>query len=236
MKTCKFCKSQFEDKKHPNKEYCCRDCWKKGIKQERGIPCQYCGKIFIDRHKDNKGSKTCSWLCRIRLNDKKFSCANCGKTYRTTVGDNRKFCSSKCANIYNQQPDPNKKETKPCKQCGELFESWVYRKTVFCSKKCLSKYAGIQRGKQLLKLDSTRSRGMNWKQQAKLARKRDNYTCQVCGRHGWADKFKVQVHHIIPYRLFNGDYEKANNLDNLVSLCPSCHPKVEAGVVKLPPK
>lgn len=52
-------------------------------------------------------------------------------------------------------------------------------------------------------------------------RKRDNYTCQMCGVHqdelnGWYKK--LDIHHI--------DYDK-NNLDpiNLISLCRNCHSK-----------
>jgi 5-methylcytosine-specific restriction endonuclease McrA len=75
---------------------------------------------------------------------------------------------------------------------------------------------------------------MNWKKQAKLARQRDNYDCKVCRRNGRKDHFKVSVHHIKPYREFSGDYKKANQLNNLISLCPSCHPRVESGVIPCP--
>lgn len=45
-------------------------------------------------------------------------------------------------------------------------------------------------------------------------RKRDNYTCQICGEYG------NHVQYI--------DYNKENcNLDNLIILCSSCHSKVE---------
>ncbi len=37
----------------------------------------------------------------------------------------------------------------------------------------------------------------------------------------------LQVHHKIPYIFFNNDYIKANELDNLISLCRSCHQKEE---------
>jgi hypothetical protein len=44
-------------------------------------------------------------------------------------------------------------------------------------------------------------------------RKRDNYTCQICGKEP-----AICVHHI--------DYDKENcNLDNLITLCSSCHMK-----------
>lgn len=63
----------------------------------------------------------------------------------------------------------------------------------------------------------------DWTEDLKDAiRKRDNFSCQLCGVH--QDKFsekvnrKLTVHHI--------DYDKKNcNPDNLTTLCISCHTK-----------
>jgi len=69
--------------------------------------------------------------------------------------------------------------------------------------------------------------GPNWQQQRSLARQRDHYTCQVCGtvENGQSH----QVHHKIPFRLFTS-YLEANRLDNLITLCSTCHQKVEQNV------
>jgi uncharacterized protein YlaI len=56
-----------------------------------------------------------------------------------------------------------------------------------------------------------------WKKLAQEIRKRDNFTCQLCGKKGATD-----VHHIIPRRI-----KIDNNPDNLITLCRSCHSKVE---------
>lgn len=66
-------------------------------------------------------------------------------------------------------------------------------------------------------------RGRNWAIQSRAARERDNYTCQHCG------KFPVyHVHHITPYRLYGIlRYQEANRLENLITLCPSCHCKTD---------
>jgi predicted HNH restriction endonuclease len=42
---------------------------------------------------------------------------------------------------------------------------------------------------------------------------------------------EMDVHHIIPFRLFDSD-EQANKMNNLVSLCPSCHHRDEVRFVK----
>jgi 5-methylcytosine-specific restriction endonuclease McrA len=71
-------------------------------------------------------------------------------------------------------------------------------------------------------------RGSNWCSQRRQALRRDKHTCQICGRKPKkGEKRIVDVHHIIPYREFHGDYLKANHLPNLITLCKSCHAAVE---------
>jgi DEAD/DEAH box helicase domain-containing protein len=69
--------------------------------------------------------------------------------------------------------------------------------------------------------------GPNWNRMRNLARQRDNFTCQVCGRveQGQAH----HVHHKRPFRSFP-TFVEANQLDNLVTLCPSCHKQAEQSV------
>ena len=56
--------------------------------------------------------------------------------------------------------------------------------------------------------------------------KRDNYTCQCCGKHG--DGVKLHVHHL-ETRKTGG-----NAPGNLITLCEDCHKAIHAGVKKLP--
>ena len=70
--------------------------------------------------------------------------------------------------------------------------------------------------------------GANWTQQRRLTRKRDNYTCQKCGIQ--ENGREHDVHHIIPFREFGlKRYKEANSLDNLTTLCMSCHRKLNGG-------
>ena len=74
--------------------------------------------------------------------------------------------------------------------------------------------------------------GPNWSQQRHMARERDGYRCTVCGVAESAGR-QHDVHHIRPFRSFgyipgvNENYKLANRLENLRTLCPSCHRKVE---------
>lgn len=66
--------------------------------------------------------------------------------------------------------------------------------------------------------------GSTWHVQRDKARARDGYRCQVCGAQ---EKGRVHdVHHKIPFRTFSSATE-ANQLTNLITLCPACHKKVE---------
>lgn len=69
--------------------------------------------------------------------------------------------------------------------------------------------------------------GPTWRLQRALARRRDNYTCQVCGL--CEQGVEHHVHHKIPFRQFTSA-EVANQLDNLITLCPNCHKKAEGAV------
>ena len=52
--------------------------------------------------------------------------------------------------------------------------------------------------------------------------------CQVCNRNMETEKNLPDLHHIIPFRYFGTvNHEIANNVDNLVLVCRSCHNKIE---------
>jgi DEAD/DEAH box helicase domain-containing protein len=75
--------------------------------------------------------------------------------------------------------------------------------------------------------------GPNWPAQRLRAIERDNYRCRTCGSPGRTAS-GLHVHHIRPFRDYgyvpgeNEAYLLANDLENLVTLCPSCHRRAEA--------
>lgn len=69
--------------------------------------------------------------------------------------------------------------------------------------------------------------GPNWQQQRRRARARDGYRCQICGVPEQGQQH--DIHHKIPFRTF-ASYQEANRLDNLVTLCRSCHRRAELTV------
>ena len=76
--------------------------------------------------------------------------------------------------------------------------------------------------------------GPDWSKIRERVRARDKFTCQVCG--AVESNRQHDVHHKIPFRAFvragSGEpaHHEANRLENLTTLCPSCHHKVEQNV------
>jgi DEAD/DEAH box helicase domain-containing protein len=75
-------------------------------------------------------------------------------------------------------------------------------------------------------------RGPNWEQQRNLVLERDGHRCRHCGAPERPDRTH-DVHHVQPFRTFgyvrgqNDHHLEANRLENLVTLCRSCHQRVE---------
>lgn len=69
--------------------------------------------------------------------------------------------------------------------------------------------------------------GPGWAQIRDAIRKRDQFTCQVCGKIENGQPH--HVHHKIPFKQFVNQ-EAANQPDNLITLCPQCHRIAELSV------
>lgn len=76
--------------------------------------------------------------------------------------------------------------------------------------------------------------GPNWAVQRDLVRARDGYRCTICGAIERPDR-QHDVHHIRPFRSFgyipgvNTAYLEANRLENLRTVCRTCHQRLEQG-------
>jgi 5-methylcytosine-specific restriction endonuclease McrA len=69
--------------------------------------------------------------------------------------------------------------------------------------------------------------GPSWNRQRNKAMKRDGHCCRLCERP--VQETLIDVHHITPVRFWRveQEHEKMNQLNNLISLCRSCHRKYE---------
>lgn len=180
-------------------------------------------------------------------------CAGCGKTIQRASWELKRrkdqFCNRKCY-YSNEHGKRVAKELNPnwkpkiivqCATCNTDLQRYDWQLQVsfafFCSKTCKAIWMSNNFSGENSSLwlgGHTEYRGANWLHQARLARKRDNYTCQKCGVHQSPTR-ALDVHHIIPFAEFNSipyentNYIQANDLSNLITLCKACHTFVEWG-------
>lgn len=173
-----------------------------------------------------------------------IDCNNCGDTVeklRSRAEKNEyNFCSGACYNQWRR----NHPEEHPlysrievdCETCGESLRRKQYRvnqgQRHFCSKDCLGDFRAQQTGEEAHAWNGGYSiyYGQNWPEKRQEALQRDNHRCQACGISNEAHLEEyaqsLEVHHITPLREFE-QAEDANTLDNLVTLCKSCHADYE---------
>lgn len=214
--------------------------------------CEWCRKPYSVWPKLSTRQRFCSRSCFIRYRysvdprwnfpvgrkksgiprqAKMYVCSNCKKEiYKSpyVIGRHKNlFCSVNCQRSYttgknHQAFRDNSRAEFTCDWCGEPFIRYLSRlkKSKFCSLDCYHKSLVIEGALRP-------GRGRNWQEQRQKALVRDNWTCQDCG--ATIDEIgerSIHVHHKIPYREF-GNYREANDLKNLITLCASCHPRIE---------
>ena len=181
-----------------------------------------------------------------------LTCAHCGDTYRKppSEAERSRFCSRDCLAAHRSEElsepfggESNRVELT-CEWCGTSYSRAASNAegSRFCSKECQSAAQSVEFSSEDWHLQGVRGadhpsyegsdeyRGTNWPEQREAALERDDRQCVNCGlsmeehieRHGC----ELHVHHIDPI----GNYdvvEDANTLDNLLTVCRSCHSKVE---------
>jgi len=169
-------------------------------------------------------------------------CAACGTTIEVMRAKyyayNRHFCSGECSGEWFSEnhsgPDHTNykgKITADCAYCGEMVSRYPSRSNrhdrFFCSRDCLAKWQSENWSDVP---DDGRKYGHLWYIQRRKAIKRDGEVCQECGlsnaKHREKYGVSLTVHHIKPARNFDTP-EEAHQLNNLVTLCSSCHRKRE---------
>ncbi len=119
---------------------------------------------------------------------------------------------------------------KTCTNCGKSYDDqhgWRTNKTdtYFCSLDCCNSYRVGDKNPAWRGGYKTYY-GKDWRPLQRATRKRDQYTCQRCGQHQKDIGQQLDVHHIIPISSFIIPND-ANTLENVISLCHSCHMFVE---------
>ena len=151
-------------------------------------------------------------------NYEKIECKTCHKIKEMPKWRHAKFCCNKCANV---RPNSSRFE----KGYEESNEIKIKRGNALKGKIAGRKHWNYIDGRS--KLVSPRRYGDDWEAVRRLIYLRDNFTCQECGITSKENKRALDVHHKIPF-LISFD----NSISNLITLCASCHKKIEAQLIK----
>lgn len=144
-----------------------------------------------------------------------------------------KYCSRECQYAAQTgQRAQTQMQNCICLCCGtqfSLFASKIKQQKgsgKYCSRKCRDEHRKGQQHPGFISGSAGEHRGSNWQSQKRKVKSRDKHQCQHCGMDEPASKVKfgqsLHVHHIRPYYLF-ATYHAANQMDNLITLCPRCH-------------
>jgi hypothetical protein len=211
-----------------SQKYCSLTCFGKPlVKSLPTMICETCGKPFIPS--PNSKGRFCSHECLFHKPSTavKIICQQCGKSFMVNRArmDKAKYCSQACKSEAGHA-------WLTCIQCGKTVK--VRRHVIeygrytgkFCSYKCAATW---QKGPNHSNWQGgyEKWRGPNWFAQHKAARERDNHTCQNCGITESELGRPLDVHHIQPWRSFDHNWQEANRLENLTSLCQRCHTSLE---------
>jgi len=150
----------------------------------------------------------------------------------------KKYCSRRCGEMFvylkkrdkilqmareKRKANPIIKKFQPCKRickfCGKEF---ITKQTnqIYCSKECCGNkykedYKKINQG---IILNDRSGKHYNYCKLRFEVFKRDNFTCQYCGRNVKDDKIKINTDHIIPRSKRGKD-----TFNNLTTSCSECN-------------
>lgn len=238
---CRDCQTSWQ-----SKNWCGENSPRSTLKP---VDCDVCGDEVLRPKWQREKNDTflCSDKCRAvkmkQVNTEgdssgfDYSCTNCREIFTRSgriEGDN-KFCSNECQSEYftgEHNPSWKEPEETECVECGDTFiieKVKGYYKRVTCSNNCKDSLIS----EKLSGEDNPNWKGgygnyygSEWSDARDKIRLKDDNTCQMCGFT--TDERFIPVHHIIPVSEFMTDPNDAHYEANLVQVCRSCHPTVEA--------
>ena len=146
------------------------------------------------------------------------TCQQCGKSFdpvNERPSHPAMYCSRSCSHAAQRT-----KVTLVCRQCGQSFQrkaymvDWSQERGPFCGFRCYGRWQSEHMtgpANPTYNPDSTKRDAWNWQQSRQAALARDGQ-CVDCG-----STRRLHVHHL-------GDPDN-HALDNLATLCISCHRK-----------
>lgn len=211
--------------------------------------CSGCGEPFYDPKSRRVFCDSCNPNAGIHNGNwgggkTQGVCVRCESKFEYYQSDKPgRYCPTCVEEADDFLGDPFRKDaeriSKQCKQCStgmSVLQSDIDWGTgVFCSHSCHSKWMSENRiGPEHHQWEGGPLRyGGRWWSVRRRALKRDDYSCQNCGRGRTELGQEPDVHHIRRVRDFD-DPEDAHFLSNVVCLCRPCHRRVEGGDMEAP--
>lgn len=239
MPDCIECGFEITGKKRNIRKFCSRKCVERNGEKKRTKTCPSCNNIFILPKQGDTRVTFCSVECRSKDYSgpknhayngikRNLICENCKESFqiRTSRQLKARFCSIKCrdAILKGENHPLFENIMSACEYCQKEIRITKRKlgKRVFCDRGCANRaHSLFIKGKSnprfLHGLAGTGRYSSDYLNIREKVRQRDGNLCMLCGqtsiyRH-------LDVHHI--------DYDiKNNSLDNLLSLCKTCHGKM----------
>lgn len=204
--------------------------------------CKYCGGEIKNKWGKLFCSRGCSNKSRIVAIYFKTKCGNCNKEIKKHIRFNKfsiNFCNMNCYNEYKIKHNIFKglqrksgwKHTEEVKE--NISKNMKGKQNCLGNKQTLEHRLNISKGhkgkwppKCLDKNKCLNGYSLEFNKQTKeRVRVRDNFRCRLCGIPELELNQRLHIHHI--------DFDKSNcKIDNLISLCNSCHCKTRFRVKK----
>lgn len=176
--------------------------------------CEHCNNTY----QGTKVSKYCGYDCAKASRKRRviLNCKHCNKEFEVQIyRTEANYCSYECK--YKDQSSEIIEII--CDYCHNTFtrKSHKVGKHNFCSHDCSNKYNVGSNHYEWKESLHDKHYKLALKQWGISIKKRDNYTCQVCGE---TDKELLEAHHI----KYKSKYPELQfDYDNGITLCQMCH-------------
>jgi hypothetical protein len=253
---CKNCGEQFRARDREYKTYCSRKCMAQDYSEREDVggivenyehrsgqehpnwvlkkefDCDFCGEVFIDYN--YKKRQYCSINCKNKDGREERKCYNCETAFSVKKSIEKKFCCYECSVEDKKGREEHKWETVECLNCSESFEALINYSRKYCSIECRSEHLSGENSPQW-RGGSNAYYGKTFTKQIKEeVREMTDRKCYKCSIDEEELNRRLDVHHIIPFRIFGiENHKEANRKDNLVALCRQCHMKVDFGDLEI---
>lgn len=241
MKQCDFCAKLFTPRRdRPNLD-CSLPCANQARRKHFTRPCEWCRQNFQPPRNHSK-QKFCGLECRDNASKTTLivPCSWCSKPllrkYSRVLKLLHHYCDKMCESAYRRAYGPKgpahvqftERTIVICSTCEAQLQRTPseIRNHNFCNIACRTIWqqtSGYISGANspTWRGGEIDYRGPNWEKQRQEALQRDKFACVKCNT-----TTQLQVHHCIPFVTF-ASYLEANQLDNLQTLCMSCHKKAD---------